>query len=48
MFLPVAALNDMRRELLKRLDAERVKAYPRKIQELVPFLKNKVVLFTKV
>ncbi len=36
MFLPVAVLNDMRRELLKRLDAERVKAYPRKIQEIVP------------
>jgi putative protease len=36
MFLPVAVLNDMRRELLKRLDSERVKAYPRKIQERVP------------
>ena len=36
MFLPVAVLNDMRRELLKRLDAERIKMYPRKIQAIVP------------
>jgi putative protease len=35
-FLPIAVLNEMRRELIKRLESKRMNMYPRRIHAIVP------------